>query len=135
MQGFISGKPIVFPGQQLLNGVIALTVVGLAVYMVILSQDYNNFYMLIALSAVIGITLTIPIGGADMPVVISLLNSYSGIAAASTGFVLNNNALIISGALVGASGLILTNIMCKGMNRSLANVIFGAVGLEEDSWL
>ena len=133
LQGFISGKPIVFPGQQLLNGVIALTVVGLAVYMVIAPQDYNNFYILIALSAVIGITLTIPIGGADMPVVISLLNSYSGIAAASTGFVLNNNALIISGALVGASGLILTNIMCKGMNRSLANVIFGAVGLEEES--
>ena len=133
LQGFISGRPIVFPGQQLLNGVIALTVVGLAIYMVIAPQDYNNFYILIALSAIIGITLTIPIGGADMPVVISLLNSYSGIAAASTGFVLNNNALIISGALVGASGLILTNIMCKGMNRSLANVIFGAVGLEEAS--
>ena len=133
LQGFISGKPIVFPGQQLLNGLVALTVVGLAIYMVITPQDYNNFYILIALSAVIGITLTIPIGGADMPVVISLLNSYSGIAAASTGFVLNNNALIISGALVGASGLILTNIMCKGMNRSLANVIFGAVGLEEAS--
>ena len=133
LQGFISGRPIVFPGQQLLNGVIALTVVGLAIYMVIAPQDYNNFYILIALSAVIGITLTIPIGGADMPVVISLLNSYSGIAAASTGFVLNNNALIISGALVGASGLLRTNIMCKGMNRSLANVIFGAVGLEEES--
>ena len=133
LQGFISGKPIVFPGQQLLNGLIALAVVGLAIYLVIFSQDYNNFYALIALSAVIGITLTIPIGGADMPVVISLLNSYSGIAAASTGFVLNNNALIISGALVGASGLILTNIMCKGMNRSLANVIFGAVGLDETS--
>ena len=133
LQGFISGKPIVFPGQQLLNGLVALTVVGLAIYMVITPQDYNNFYILIVLSAIIGITLTIPIGGADMPVVISLLNSYSGIAAASTGFVLNNNALIISGALVGASGLILTNIMCKGMNRSLANVIFGAVGLEEDS--
>ena len=133
LQGFVSGKPIVFPGQQLLNGLLAISVIGLAVYIVLFPENFNIFYTLVALSAVIGITLTIPIGGADMPVVISLLNSYSGIAAASTGFVLNNNALIISGALVGASGLILTNIMCKGMNRSLANVIFGAVGLEQDA--
>ena len=133
LQGFVSGKPIVFPGQQLLNGLIASSIIGLAVYIVLFPNDLNYFYLLIALSAIIGITLTIPIGGADMPVVISLLNSYSGIAAASTGFVLDNNALIISGALVGASGLILTNIMCKGMNRSLTNVIFGAVGLEQDT--
>ena len=133
LQGFVSGKPIVFPGQQLLNGLLAFSVIGLAVYIVLSPENFNIFYTLVALSAIIGITLTIPIGGADMPVVISLLNSYSGIAAASTGFVLNNNALIISGALVGASGLILTNIMCKGMNRSLANVIFGAVGLEQDA--
>ena len=133
LQGFVSGKPIVFPGQQLLNGLIASSIIGLAVYIVLFPNDLNYFYLLIALSAIIGITLTIPIGGADMPVVISLLNSYSGIAAASTGFVLDNNALIISGALVGASGLILTNIMCKGMNRSLTNVIFGAVGLEQNT--
>ena len=133
LQGFVSGKPIVFPGQQLLNGLIASSIIGLAVYIVLFPNDLNYFYLLIALSAIIGITLTIPIGGADMPVVISLLNSYSGIAAASTGFVLDNNALIISGALVGASGLILTKIMCKGMNRSLTNVIFGAVGLEQDT--
>jgi len=133
LQGFVSGKPIVFPGQQLLNGLIASSIIGLAVYIVLFPNDLNYFYLLITMSAVIGITLTIPIGGADMPVVISLLNSYSGIAAASTGFVLDNNALIISGALVGASGLILTNIMCKGMNRSLPNVIFGAVGLEQDT--
>ena len=134
LQGFISGQPIVFPGQQILNGLIALFLVATATFMVSFSPNpINHFYILIALSAVLGITLTIPIGGADMPVVISLLNSYSGIAAASTGFVLNNNALIISGALVGASGLILTNIMCKGMNRSLANVIFGAVGLDQGS--
>ena len=134
LQGFISGQPIVFPGQQILNGLIALFLVATSAFMVSYSTDpINHFYILIALSAVLGITLTIPIGGADMPVVISLLNSYSGIAAASTGFVLNNNALIISGALVGASGLILTNIMCKGMNRSLTNVIFGAVGLDQGS--
>ena len=133
LQGFISGQPIVFPGQQALNAILALALLGFGISTVITPSEINYFYGLIILSAVIGITLTIPIGGADMPVVISLLNSYSGVAAAATGFVLMNNGLIISGALVGASGLILTNIMCKGMNRSLANVIFGAVGLEQDS--
>ena len=131
LQGFVSGQPIVFPGQQFINALIGISILGLAVYITTAPDQINIFYILIALSALIGIALTIPIGGADMPVVISLLNSYSGIAASSTGFVLNNNALIISGALVGASGLILTNIMCKGMNRSLANVIFGAVGLDQ----
>ena len=131
LQGFISGKPIVFFGQQFLNAIIGISILGLSIYITLDPEQINIFYLIIAASAIIGIGLTIPIGGADMPVVISLLNSYSGIAAASTGFVLNNNALIISGALVGASGLILTNIMCKGMNRSLANVIFGAVGLEQ----
>ena len=133
LQGFISGQPIVFPGQQALNAILALTLLGFGIYAVITPSEISDFYGLIILSALIGITLTIPIGGADMPVVISLLNSYSGVAAAATGFVLMNNGLIISGALVGASGLILTSIMCKGMNRSLANVIFGAVGLEQDS--
>ena len=133
LQGFISGQPIVFPGQQALNAILALTLLGSGIYAVITPSEIKYFYGLIILSALIGITLTIPIGGADMPVVISLLNSYSGVAAAATGFVLMNNGLIISGALVGASGLILTSIMCKGMNRSLANVIFGAVGLEQDS--
>ena len=108
----IISNPFIVPGQQI---------------------DISFFYYLIAVSAVLGIALTIPIGGADMPVVISLLNSYSGIAAAATGFVLMNNGLIIAGSLVGASGIILTNIMCKGMNRSLANVIFGAVGLEQET--
>ena len=133
LQGFISGQPIVFPGQQAFNAILALALLGFGISTVITPSEINYFYGLIILSAVLGITLTIPIGGADMPVVISLLNSYSGVAAAATGFVLMNNGLIISGALVGASGLILTNIMCKGMNRSLANVIFGAVGLEQDS--
>ena len=133
LQGFISGQPIVFPGQQALNAILALVLLAISVFVVQTSGEMNYFYGVIAISAILGITLTIPIGGADMPVVISLLNSYSGVAAAATGFVLMNNGLIISGALVGASGLILTNIMCKGMNRSLANVIFGAVGLEQES--
>ena len=133
LQGFISGQPIVFPGQQIFNALLATALVGTGIYAVQSPSEINYFYGVIIISAILGITLTIPIGGADMPVVISLLNSYSGVAAAATGFVLMNNALIISGALVGASGLILTNIMCKGMNRSLANVIFGAVGLEQDT--
>ena len=133
LQGFISGQPIVFPGQQVINALFALGLLILGFYLVQEPNEMNFFYGVIIISAILGITLTIPIGGADMPVVISLLNSYSGIAAAATGFVLMNNGLIISGALVGASGLILTNIMCRGMNRSLANVIFGAVGLEQES--
>jgi len=134
LQGFISGKPIVFPGQQAINGFLTLALVVMGVSVCIGGgQEMNMFYGVLILAAILGITLTIPIGGADMPVIISLLNSYSGVAAAATGFVLMNNGLIISGSLVGASGLILTNIMCKGMNRSLANVIFGAVGLEQES--
>ena len=133
LQGFVSGRPIVFTGQKLLNALIAISLVFLGTYSVIGGETDSYFYGLVALSALIGITLTIPIGGADMPVVISLLNSYSGVAAAATGFVLMNNGLIIAGALVGASGLILTKIMCKGMNRSLANVIFGGVGLKQDT--
>ena len=133
LQGFISGKPIVFFGNQFVNALLAVILVCLSIYTVQYSGEMNYFYGIVIISAVLGITLTIPIGGADMPVVISLLNSYSGVAAAATGFVLMNNGLIIAGSLVGASGLILTNIMCKGMNRSLANVIFGAVGLEQDT--
>ena len=133
LQGFISGQPIVFSGNQLFNALIAIALLITGYFLIQSPNDVNYFYIIIGLSALLGITLTIPIGGADMPVVISLLNSYSGIAASATGFVLMNNGLIISGALVGASGIILTSIMCKGMNRSLANVIFGAMGLEQES--
>jgi NAD(P) transhydrogenase subunit beta len=139
LQGFISGRAITFKGQQFINAIIALLSVsiilvpGLFFESSIYSGYLSAFYIVITLALLLGIGLTIPIGGADMPVVISLLNSYSGIAAAATGFLISNNALIISGSLVGASGLILTNIMCKGMNRSLANVIFGAVGAAETS--
>ena len=137
LQGLVTTKPVTFPGQQLLNAILAIIML-IAAYM-IPSYGINSFYIIVGLSALLGILLVIPIGGADMPVVISLLNSYSGIAAAMTGFVLvqtnpsAGNALIICGSLVGASGMILTQIMCKGMNRSLANVIFGAVGGEVES--
>ena len=134
LQGFVSGKPIVFGGQQILNLLLVIAMLLMGIFTTLGGdQDMNMFYGILVLAAILGITLTIPIGGADMPVVISLLNSYSGVAAAATGFVLMNNGLIIAGALVGASGLILTKIMCKGMNRSLANVIFGAVGLQQSS--
>lgn len=134
LQGFISGQPIVFKGQKVLNALIAIALITCSVMMVNNPEQMMTYFLaIVVLAALLGITIVIPIGGADMPVIISLLNSYSGIAAAATGFVLLNNGLIISGALVGASGLILTNIMCKGMNRSLANVIFGAVGLTQES--
>ncbi len=131
LQGIVSGRAVTFKGQQLLNALIfAAIVILISVNNLEVMSAYNIFYLVVILAFILGIGLTIPIGGADMPVVISLLNSYSGIAAAATGFLIDNQALIISGSLVGASGLILTNIMCKGMNRSLANVIFGAVGAE-----
>ena len=136
LQGLVTTKPVTFPGQQFLNAILAIIVL-IAAFMISL-YGMNAFYIIIAFSALLGILLVIPIGGADMPVVISLLNSYSGIAAAMTGFVLvqvnpsAGNALIICGSLVGASGMILTQIMCKGMNRSLSNVIFGAVGGDLD---
>ena len=139
LQGIITTKPVTFPGQQIFNGILAIIMI-IAAYM-IPTYGINSFYTIVILSALLGILLVIPIGGADMPVVISLLNSYSGIAAAMTGFVLYSlgdetqaagSALIICGSLVGASGMILTQIMCKGMNRSLANVIFGAVGGDSD---
>ncbi len=130
LQGLITGAPVTFPGQKFANGVLvvaALILGGLFVY----DPSVETFLLvIIGLATILGITFVIPIGGADMPVVISLLNSYSGLAAAMTGFVLSNNVLIISGALVGASGIILTKIMCKAMNRSLANVLFGAVGTD-----
>ncbi len=128
LQGLISGNSIRYPMQHPLNAlmiVVTLVIGALGV------MDLNNqwyFLTVTILGLILGITLVIPIGGADMPVVISLLNSYSGIAAAITGFVINNNMLIITGALVGASGIILTDIMCKGMNRSLMNVLLGGWG-------
>jgi len=114
-------KPWSFGGQQVVNAVLLVLCVVLIGLML---NGAGEFALLVAIALVLGVLLTSPIGGADMPVVIALLNSYSGLAAAAAGFVINNNVLIVAGSLVGASGLILTNIMCKAMNRSLANVLF-----------
>jgi NAD(P) transhydrogenase subunit beta len=127
LQGLVSEKPLVFPGQRVVNSGLQLGMVALAV-----AVGFNHapalLFTFLGFVMFSGVMLVMPIGGADMPVVISLLNSFTGLAAAATGFVLSNNALIISGTLVGASGTILTQLMCKAMNRSLANVLFSAFG-------
>ncbi len=130
LQGVISEKPLLFSGQHILNIILGLAAVGLGAWMVINPEMILAYWGLVAVASLLGILLVMPIGGADMPVVIALLNSYSGLAAAATGFVLSNNVLIIAGSLVGASGIILTKIMCVAMNRSLANVMFAGVGAE-----
>ncbi|HBO89180.1 MAG TPA: NAD synthetase [Acidobacteria bacterium] len=123
----LPGRPIHFPGQQIINLLLAVAAVGVGAMIVMDPTATHLYWVLVLIASVSGVLLTIPIGGADMPVAIALLNSYSGLAAASTGFVLENNVLIITGSLVGASGLILTRIMCKAMNRSLGNVLTGAI--------
>jgi len=128
LQGIVSGAPVTFPWQKTTSAALFGVIVLLSLLLVCDVGGAFLFTVLIILGLVIGVLLVIPIGGADMPVVISLLNSYSGLAASFAGFVVNNMVLIISGALVGAAGLILTAIMCKGMNRSLGNVVFGAFG-------
>ncbi len=132
LRGIMSGSPITFLGQHYLNLLLGLSLVGLIYYLCV-TQSNNLFWTIIAISFLVGILLIIPIGGADMPVVISMLNSYSGWAAAGIGFTLENSALIITGALVGSSGAILSYIMCKGMNRSFFNVILGGWGATEGS--
>jgi H+-translocating NAD(P) transhydrogenase subunit beta len=124
----ITGKPILFGGQQILNLILVLAIVACSVLFILQPQNLFYVYAVIALSFLLGVMVVIPIGGADMPVVISLLNSYSGLAACAAGFAVNNIILIVAGALVGASGIILTQIMCKAMNRSLTNVLFSGFG-------
>ena len=131
LSGKISQKAVVFKGQHLINAAILATAVFAAVLFSLTPETgwgYTLFVLIVLVALGFGVTSTLPIGGADMPVVISLLNSYSGLAACAAGFVISNNILIVAGALVGASGIILTNIMCKAMNRSLANVLFSGFG-------
>tara|TARA_Y100001936_G_scaffold252140_1_gene310676 strand:+ start:148 stop:1545 length:1398 start_codon:yes stop_codon:yes gene_type:complete len=131
LRGIMSGAPITFTGQHFINLFLGLSIIFL-IYYLCTSQSSNIFWTIVAISFLVGVLLIIPIGGADMPVVISMLNSYSGWAAAGIGFTLENTALIITGALVGSSGAILSYIMCKGMNRSFFNVILGGWGATTD---
>jgi len=133
----LGGRPTLYKGQQIVNSILLLLIAATGIEMIFLQQIFiasETLLILCGLAMVLGILFVIPIGGADMPVVIALLNSFSGLAACAAGFVIENNVLIVAGALVGASGLILTNIMCKAMNRSLANVLFSGFGsVSEDT--
>ena len=132
LQGLLSGAPVIFKGQHLLNALMGAVTVALAVWFG-MTESLTALVLMTLLAFVLGFTLIIPIGGADMPVIISMLNSYSGWAAAATGFTLGNNLLIIVGALVGFSGAILSYIMCKAMNRSILHVVFGGFGGETEA--
>jgi len=127
LQGLISGRPLTFSGQHLLNLVLGLTMLAAGI-MFVMTQGWVPFLVMLAIALVLGVLLIVPIGGADMPVIVSMLNSYSGWAAAGIGFTLGNNMLIVAGALVGSSGAILSYIMCKAMNRSLLHVLLGGFG-------
>jgi NAD(P) transhydrogenase subunit beta len=128
LQELVTGTAVTYPLQKTFNALLFLALLALIVFLAVEFPNPQMLLVLTGLALLLGVLSVIPIGGADMPVVIALLNSYSGLAASMTGFVINNHGLIISGALVGASGVILTAIMCKAMNRSLANVLFGAFG-------
>jgi NAD(P) transhydrogenase subunit beta len=128
LQGIVTAAPYMLPGQRFLTGALFAAMLGLAVYVAAFENNSTLFLLYVGLALVTGVVLVMPIGGADMPVVVSLLNSYTGIAVAASGFVLSNYALLIAGTLVGASGAILTQLMCRAMNRSLFNVLFAGFG-------
>jgi NAD(P) transhydrogenase subunit beta len=128
LQALLTGTPITYPGQQIVNGVLALAIVVLSVYLIAVESTPIIFVPLLILGLVLGVAFVLPIGGADMPVVISMLNAFTGLAVAASGFVLGNFALIVAGTLVGASGTLLTKLMSDAMGRSLGNVLFGAFG-------
>ena len=130
LQGIVSGRPIVFKYQHIINALIFLFIIFLIIFF-INNQSPTIFWTLVLVSILLGFLVVVPIGGADMPVVVSMLNSYSGWAACGIGFTLSNNLLIITGALVGASGAILSYIMSKGMNRSIISVVLGGFGGEQ----
>ncbi|MDA0738285.1 MAG: NAD(P)(+) transhydrogenase (Re/Si-specific) subunit beta [Nitrospirae bacterium] len=127
LKGLVGDGAVLFSGQQIINAALAITALALSAGVVMDPSNVILYWLLVLAASALGVLLVIPVGGADMPVVVALLNSYSGLAAAATGFILSNNVLIITGSLVGASGIILTQIMCKAMNRSLFNVLFGVL--------
>jgi NAD(P) transhydrogenase subunit beta len=130
LQGMVRGAPMTFKGQNVFNMMLLAVTLGLFVYLLFVPDASTAFYVMLGLAFVFGVMLVIPIGAADMPVVMSLLNSYAGLAAAATGFAISNNVLIIAGTLDGFSGFILSILMCRAMNRSIWNVLFGAFGSE-----
>ena len=133
LQGVVASRPVKYPGSQIVTAALAVALLGIGIYLTAIEPSVPLFLLFVGLALILGVQLTMPIGGADMPVVVSLLNSYTGIAVAATGFVLNNYALLIAGTLVGASGAILTQLMCKAMNRSLFNVLFAGFGTGGDT--
>src|SRR5262245_46474448 len=130
LQGLVPGQPLVYRGQNIFNMTLLTITIGLFIYLIFVPTAVIPFYVMLRLAFLFGVLLVMPIGSADMPVVMSLLNSYAGLASAATGFVLGNNVLIIAGTLDGFSGFILSILMCRAMNRSITNVLFGAFGSE-----
>ena len=133
LQGMVRGTPVTYKGQNVFNMALLASTIGIFVYLIVVPGSMPWFFTMVGLALVFGILLVMPIGAADMPVVMSLLNSYAGLASAATGFVLSNNVLIIAGTLDGFSGFILSVLMCRAMNRSITNVLFGAFGSAADA--